>query len=339
MKILRMLIPALLVATAAPATWSHHSGSEYDYNHIVEIEGTLVELRWQNPHVLMRVRTARSAQSPEMTWDIEGSSVSVLRRSNVDPRWLHAGDKVRVAGEQSRRAPNRMFAHNVLASDGKELVFHPGGEPRWNKTAMGTSGNWFEPGKPGSASAGLFRVWSWKADDPQQLWLPEYPLTAAAKRKVAKWDPVHDDVMRGCEPKGMPTIMETPYPVEFVREGEVIRLRMEEYDTVRTIHMSPSAKPESLPKHYLGRSAGRWEGNTLVVSTDGILWHYLDTSGVPLSTATTLTERFTPSADGALLRYSLVVTDSETFTKPVELTRSWVARSGESVKRFECGKS
>jgi hypothetical protein len=339
MKTFHVLILALLVAAAAPAARSHHSGSEYDYNHIVEIEGTLVELKWQNPHVLMRVRTRKAAQRPEMTWDIEGSSVSVLRRSNVDPRWLHIGDKVRVAGEQSKRAPNRMFAHNVLASDGKELVFHPGGKPRWARTAMGTSGNWFEPGVPGGASASLFRVWSWKADDPQQIWLPEYPLTAAAKQKVAKWDPVHDEVMHGCEPKGMPTIMETPYPVEFVREGDIIRLRMEEYDTVRTIHMNPQVNREPPPKHSLGRSIGRWDGNTLVVNTDGILWRYLDTSGVPLSAAATLVERFTPSSDGALLRYSLVVTDPENFTRPVELERSWVARPGESVKRFECGKS
>lgn len=339
MKAFRTLILAWLAAAATPAAWSHHSGSEYDYNHIVEIEGTLVDLRWQNPHVLMRVRTAGSAQHPGMTWDIEGSSVSVLRRSNVDPRWLHIGDKVRVAGEQSKRASNRMFAHNVLASDGRELVFHPGGKPRWTKAAMGTSQNWFQPGVPGGASAGLFRVWSWKADDPQQIWLEEYPLTNAAKQKVAKWDPVHDDVMKGCEPKGMPTIMETPYPVEFVREGDVIRLRMEEYDTVRTIYMNPKLNRESLPKHHLGRSTGRWDGNTLVVSTDGILWHFLDTSGVPLSGGTTLTERFTPTPDGALLHYSLVVTDPENFTKPVELKRSWVARPGESVKRFECGKS
>jgi hypothetical protein len=257
MKTRHTLILALLIGATSPATWAHHSGSEYDYERIVEIEGTLVELKWQNPHVLMRVRTAPSAQRPQMTWDIEGSSVSVLRRSNVDPRWLRVGDKVRVAGEPSRRAPNRMFAHNVQASDGKELVFHPGGKPRWTQASIGTPGNWFDPGVPGDTSAGLFRVWSWKIDDPQQLWLEAYPLTAAAKQKVAKWDPVHDDVMRGCEPKGMPTIMETPYPVEFVQESDVIRLRMEEYDTVRTIHMNPKVNRESLPNDYLGRSTRR----------------------------------------------------------------------------------
>jgi hypothetical protein len=182
-------------------------------------------------------------------------------------------------------------------------------------------------------------VWSWKIDDPQQIWLPEYPLTAAAKQKVAKWDPVHDEVMHGCEPKGMPTIMETPYPVEFVREGDVIRLRMEEYDTVRTIHMSEKVKRESLQRHRLGRSTGRWEGSTLVVTTDGIVWPYLDPSGTPLSPAAMLVERFTPTTDGTRLQYSLVITDPENLTAPVELKRSWVARPNESVKPFRCGQS
>ncbi len=96
--------------------------------------------------------------------------MSVLRRTNVDPRKLHVGDKVKVAGEQSKRAPNRMFAHNLLCADGTELVFHPGGRPRWKTTttAMGTTGTWFEAGARDATGAGLFRVWSSKLDDPDR---------------------------------------------------------------------------------------------------------------------------------------------------------------------------
>ena len=204
---------------------------------------------------------------------------------------------------------------------------------------MGTSGDWFSAGAKDAPGAGLFRVWSSKLDDPQQLWLPEYPLTAAAKKTFAKWDPVRDDVAQGCNPKGMPTIMETPYPLEFVREGDVIRLRIEEYDLVRTIHPAGKVSRESLQKHLLGRSIGRWEGTTLVVETDGILWRFIDPSGAPLSVAASLVERFTPSADGTTLHYSLVITDPENLVKPVTLKRSWVARPNESVKPYACGKS
>jgi hypothetical protein len=339
MNTLRSCLLATVLVAITPAAWTHHSLAEYDPEKLVEIEGTLVELKWQNPHVQFRVRAAAPTRGPAVTWQIESSSVGVLRRTNADPKRFHVGDTVRIFGEVSKRAPNRLFAHNLLYADGTELVLHPGAPTRWAKTALGGKGTWFDPGTADAAGAGLFRVWSSKIDDPEEFWLSSYPLTGAAKKKVAKWDPINDDVARGCEPKGMPTIMEQPYPLQFVREGDVIRLRMEEYDTVRTIHMSEKLKRESLQRHRLGRSTGRWEGSTLVVTTDGIVWPYLDPSGTPLSPAAMLVERFTPTPDGTRLQYSLVITDPENLTAPVELKRSWVARPNESVKPFRCGES
>jgi hypothetical protein len=318
---------------------AHHSGSEYEGGKIVEIEGTLVDFRWGNPHVRFRVRSRVDAQGESTLWDIEGSSLSVLRRTNATPEKLHVGDKVRVAGEQSRRAPNRMFAHNLLQADGTELVFLPGARPRWASAAIGSASTWFDPGTAEKASSGIFRVWSSKLDDYSPFWLSRYPLTEAARTKLASWDPVNDTVARDCEPKGMPTIMEQPYPLEFVQRKDTILLRMEEYDTVRTLYMSDKIARTSLPRHRLGRSTGRWEGTTLVVRTDGITWPYIDPRGTPLSPAASLVERFTPTANGTRLQYSVVITDPQFLTEPVELERSWVARPNESVKPYDCGKS
>jgi uncharacterized protein DUF6152 len=337
MKNMRWPIFVLLLVVCSRA-FAHHSGSEYDFNHIVEIEGTLVELRWQNPHVQLRVRAPVPGLVQPMIWEIEGSSVSILSRAGADPHRLHVGDTVRVAGEQSKRAPNRMFAHNLLCADGTEFVFHPGGSARWAKTAVAPKSAWFEGGTKDTTGAGLFRVWSSKLDEPEALWLEHYPLTVAAKKKLAAWDPVHDDILRGCEPKGMPTIMEQPYPLQFERDGDDIRLRLEEADTVRTIHMNANLRRESLPKNRLGRSTGRWDGNTLVVTTDGIQWSYIDPAGTPLSPSASLVERFTPTQDGTRLQYSLVITDPVTLTEPVQLKRSWVARPNEVVKPYRCGR-
>jgi hypothetical protein len=330
----------LMLSVAAPmsAVWAHHSGSEYDASKTVEIEGTLVEVKWQNPHVRLSVRSRTDAQGKPMIWDIEGSSLSVLRRTNATPERLKAGDKVRIAGWLSRRAPNRMMALNLLQADGTELVFIPRARPRWASTAIGSESTWFDAGTAEKSGSGIFRVWSTKLDAPERFWLPSYPLTPAAKKTLASWDPINDTVARDCEPKGMPTIMEQPYPLEFVQQKDTILLRMEEYDTVRTIYMSDKVAPSSLPTHRLGRSTGRWEGSTLVVKTDGITWPYIDPRGTPLSPAATLVERFTPTADGTRLEYSVVITDPQFLTGPVELKRSWVARPNESVKLYDCGR-
>ena len=51
---LAILIAWSLLSTAGVR--AHHSGSEYDRT-TVEIEGRLVEVAWQNPHVHFIVRT------------------------------------------------------------------------------------------------------------------------------------------------------------------------------------------------------------------------------------------------------------------------------------------
>jgi hypothetical protein len=313
---------------------AHHSGSEYDRT-TIEIEGKLLDVAWQNPHVHFTVRTV-DPSGKAITWDIEANSLSILRRTDATPENLKVGDTIKVAGAPSRRAPNRMWAMNVLAASGREIVLGPGIKPRWQATATGSKSTWFEGGTAAGNAAGLFRVWSTRFGEPGGLWRRDYPLTDAARKARAAFNPLTDTVAPGCRPKGMPTIMEQPYPIEFVNKGDTILLRLEEYDTVRTISMAPGANVDSLSKTLLGRSKGHWEGATLVVATSHIDWPYLDSSGVPQGPSSAIVERFTPTSDGTRLQYTITITDPATFTEPVELKRSWVSRQGETVKPYNC---
>ena len=314
---------------------AHHSGSEYARS-TIEIEGTLQEVAWQNPHVHFFVR-AKDANGNIVTWDIEANSLSILRRTDATPDNLKVGDTVKVAGAPSRQAQNRMWASNILAANGREIVLGPGIMPRWTKTdAIGSKSTWFEGGTAANKAAGIFRVWSTKFGEPGGLWRGDYPLTDAAKKARASFNPLTDSVAPGCRPKGMPTIMEQPYPLEFVKKGDDILLRLEEYDTVRTLVMKPDAKFAALPKTLLGRSKGRWEGETLVVTTERIDWPYIDPSGIPQGASSSIVERFTPTPGGTRLSYTMTITDPATFTAPLELKRSWVWRPGETVKPYNC---
>jgi hypothetical protein len=332
---MRRLATAVLLLLAPAMTLAHHSGSEYDRT-TVEVEGTLVELVWQNPHVHFAVRTV-DPSGKTVVWDVEANSLSILRRTDANPDNLKLGDRIKVAGAPSRQTPNKMWASNILPASGREVVLGPGIPPRWQGTAAGSKSTWFDGGTDADKAAGIFRVWSTKFGDTTggPLWRREYPLTDAARKKRAAFNPLTDTVAPGCRPKGMPTIMEQPYPLEFVRKGDTILLRMEEYDTVRTIDMK-GAPRGSRPKTLLGSSHGRWEDDTLVVTTAGIAWSYLDPSGVPLGPSASIVERFTPSPDGTRLTMRMTVTDPDTFTQPVELQRSWVWRKGETVKPYNC---
>ena len=325
---------AVCLLLGQPGIGAHHSGSEYDRT-TIEIQGQLLEVAWQNPHVHFIVRAADPSGKMQ-TWDIEANSLSILRRTDATPENLKVGDTIKVAGSPSRRAPNRMWAMNILAANGREIVLGPGIKPRWQAAASGSNSTWFEGCTAANKAAGLFRVWSTKFNEPGGLWRRDYPLTDAAKKSRAAFNPLTDTVAPGCRPKGMPTIMEQPYPMEFVRKGDAILLRLEEYDTVRTIDMAPGAKVDSLPKTLLGRSTRRWEGETLVVTTSRIDWPYFDPSGVPQGPSSSIVERFTPTSDGTRLNYTMTTTDPATFTSPLELSRSWVWRPDETVKPYNC---
>jgi hypothetical protein len=84
--------------------------------------------------------------------------------------------------------------------------------------------------------------------------------------------------------------------MEFVDRGTTILLRMEEYDSVRVIHMNDRAKVDAQPKTLFGYSTGHWEGGTLVVKTSRIKWNFFDPYGVPLGSSASIVEHFTPTS-------------------------------------------
>jgi len=339
---------ALCIATAlVVALWlpslacAHHSGSEYDLKRTIEISGTLSEVAWQNPHVILKVTTVEAGTTT--TWEIECSPISTLERSSVNRQAFRVGDQVKVAGFASRLSTTRLFGTNLLPSSGTELVLALAIKPRWQAGAAASFAlSAAEGAEAASPTPGLFKVWSTAMSDPDanpySLWTAKVALTPAAQSALNAWDSLHDTVAPGCNPQGMPTIMVQPFPMQFEDHGDTIVLRLEQYDTVRTIHMKDgSAAPSG--KSLLGYSVGRWDGAALVVVTTGISWSYITPNGLPLGPAASMQERFMPSADGRRLNYTLLIDDPRTFTVSPVLRRSWVWRENERVREYACGKS
>ena len=147
----------------------------------------------------------------------------------------------------------------------------------------------------------------------------ELPYTEAAQAARERYDPVTDDTALKCLQQGMPGIMDNPYPIEFVADGDDIELRVEEWSVVRTIHMAGYDDPESQVFTRQGYSVGRWEGDTLVVQTAKIDWPFFDDVGTPQSMDVDIVERFALSPDASRLDYEITVTDPATFTETISL--------------------
>ena len=323
------------------AAFAHHSVTgNFDAGTTIEVEGEITGIRWRNPHVAFTL-TAINDSGEEEQWDIETHSLSIMRRMDVVEPFIEVGDRVRVAGWPALRSTHGMFVNNMLLPGGEEFVFHFTPEPadlRWSDRLWGTNERWFsEAGDTSGAEQGIFRVWSTTlAGGGGFFWLQEYPLTEAASALAATWDHAVDDPLLDCGPKGMPAIMSAPYPIEFVDQGDdLIALRIEEYDFQRIIHLGPQTGAAPEPS-ILGHSTGRWEGETLVVETTAINWGHFDAAGIRLSDSVHVLERFTPIESGSRLDYEITVTDPETFTEPVVMSKTWVWLPDVSIAPYEC---
>ena len=100
--------------------------------------------------------------------------------------------------------------------------------------------------------------------------------------------------------------------------------------------LSADASAADQPPSHVGFSTGRWEDNTLVVTTTGIDEPFFDDVGTPQSEDVEIVERFELTETADRLDYTAVVTDPGTFTEPATLAGAWHWNPGEEIKPFQC---
>jgi hypothetical protein len=337
-------VRTMLVALALPgAAAAHHSFfGRFDTATLVELEGEVTEVLWRNPHAYFSVLAGGVA------WEIETSSLTVLKRMGIEPGTIRVGDRIRIAANPPVGDKKEMYARHVLLPDGRELLMNVGLAPRWTERGRAVGDETLLMAREGDGSRpdlGLFRVWShtrviarlFPEVTDASVDINAYPLTPAARSQLAEFDRSTDNPTANCVPKGMPTIMEAPYPIEFVRrdDGDIL-LKLEEYDLTRHIDMNREVPRELTAPAPLGDSVGRWDGATLVVTTTRISWPFFSQLGIRQSPAVEVVERFTPTPDGSRLDYEMTVTDAATFTRPVVLRQHWLWLPNVTLLPYEC---
>ncbi len=321
-----------LVLFCASGSAHHSTNVHFDGDDVVEIAGVLTEVQWQNPHVQLKV-LAPDEDGNEVVWQVEEISINEQLRRGVTRDQYRVGEVIRVAGPRGLRNRTAIFAFNTLLADGRELAW---AEPRWT-TNLVMSRAGYRDAKIKSASTDstdMFRVWSRNLEaGGRAMWNTSYPLTEQARMTQANWDRVADNPFIHCR-NGMPAIMDSNEPVEFVLEGDDILIRLEEQDVVRRVHMG--ANPTNSAPNPYGHSVGRWEDETLVVTTTEIDFPWFDQAGIPQSEALKLEERFTvDKEDSRYLNYSVTATDPAVFTEPVVLEKRWLW-IGEEIQPYNC---
>ncbi len=108
-------------------SFGHHAvANVYDPRQVVEIEGEVTKLLWRNPHVVITVRVRNDGGEVEI-WDMATTSLSNLRRWQIDPNFIEVGDTIRVAGNPARSGVGMYISH-VLTTGGEEVLLAPTGQ-------------------------------------------------------------------------------------------------------------------------------------------------------------------------------------------------------------------
>jgi hypothetical protein len=129
--IARRLIRAAVIVAAfsgviaiAPA-FAHHSFGLYDMGRTVEIDGTVAQMEWSNPHCWLFVQAGTSAGA-ERGYGFEMTSVGEMTRRGWKKNAVKPGDKVKVRFHPLRDGRTGGLMMAVITADGRAIGRVPG---------------------------------------------------------------------------------------------------------------------------------------------------------------------------------------------------------------------
>jgi len=333
----RTLAATLLAALASAPALAHHSRANFDLDSTVEIDGTVTEFTWQNPHAFAVVEGKKSGSAEVQKWTFELNSTPVLTRFGWTKDTLKAGDHVVARGNPDRNAERHFVYANLFVRDGKEIWAWGG--PQLTSPA------------PPSAEAlaatstdftGVWRVrfrgdvLGRNAPDERKL-VNTLPVTAKGQAQVDEFNP-DENPEWDCLPQTMPEILGYPYPFEITRpNADTLVIHYEVNELERVVHMNMKAQPASAPRTPLGHSIGRIENGELVIETANfthVKWGA--GRGVDSGEQKSTVERYALGADGKTLTLKFTMTDPEYLSQPVSSEQNFTLNAGYKLQEYLC---
>jgi hypothetical protein len=145
-----------------------------------------------------------------------------------------------------------------------------------------------------------------------------------------------DDPTSFCLPAGVPRALGAPFPIEILQDARSVTILYEYLHLFRRIPTDGRAHPDDPDPTFMGDSAGKWEGDTLVVDVVGFndkTW--LDTQGHQHSDALHVVERYRRVAMDTIA-YTVTVDDPKTYKQPWTSSRTLTRHPEWTLKEYVC---
>jgi Family of unknown function (DUF6152) len=91
---MRTLISAMIAVVATTPLVAHHRADlGYDTKHRVTLKGTVTEVEWRNPHVILHL-DAKNGNGTVAMWDVQTLGPVLLMQQGLNLDFIKAGDTV-----------------------------------------------------------------------------------------------------------------------------------------------------------------------------------------------------------------------------------------------------
>ncbi len=121
MKMLTCLVLVAGMSTAGPLFAHHGRGATFDMKTQVTLKGTVSEVSWRNPHVVIYL-DVKDPGGNVVNWAFENSSVSTLARQGYSRNTLKVGEDITAIVNPSAQGAPRGIVVKVILADGREVM-------------------------------------------------------------------------------------------------------------------------------------------------------------------------------------------------------------------------
>ena len=111
---------AFTAALAVTLTgWAHHSHGNYEMTQYIEMDGTVTDLYFINPHAWLYM-DVETESGETVTWAMEAAGASTLSRAGITEDELSPGDRIHVRCHALRDGSPGCLLGFITTSDGVE---------------------------------------------------------------------------------------------------------------------------------------------------------------------------------------------------------------------------
>jgi hypothetical protein len=348
------LLSALPLLLTGAASQAHHGAStKFDTLKETTISGRVSRVDWANPHahIFMLV----DGPEGEFPWYVELESPQLLEVNGWSEGDLAPGDQLTVTGYPARDGSRQVWGEQITNSASGAALFglqypnllatigpDPGtAVPRWPDGQIrlgapaGKAGYWIpstnvlmEDGVDVAMAANgqLDNI----ADAPKVAPLQEWALKLYERRQrnFLQTDPTYLD----CRPPSGPRKFLNAYGIQLLEDRSLDRIFVITADGNNDWHLiytdgreldSEDFQLDTGNLLYYGRNTAHWEGDTLVIESEGYNEKFWLPGGLPHSELMHATERLTRISYDTM-NIELTIDDPGTYTRP--WSSSWTLR-------------